>query len=280
MGVKMKKVIDYIIIAVGALILAVGLNTFLVPFRISTGGVSTVGTVLKYLFSVPLSVTNTVLNVILFIVGSKYLPKNSLIKTVWGIVMLSVFLELTAYLPVYSSDMLIACIFGGVLVGTGIGVVLRYQGSTGGSDFLALVLRRFIPHISAPQIIFLTDCIIVILASVVFKSFTVCVYSLIALYVSLKIADAVLIMGEGARSVQIISKEYKKIAKDVIKEFNRGITGIGSRGIYTDTKGEILLCVVSPKELKQLTEIVKRRDKNAFIIITDVHEVLGEGFKQ
>ncbi|MBR6764853.1 MAG: YitT family protein [Clostridia bacterium] len=275
----MKKLKTYLFITFGTLILAIGLNMFLVPFKISTGGVSAIGTVLKHLLSIPLSVTNITLNALLFIFGSRYLQKSALIKTVWGIIILSLFLEITAHLPVYKTDMLASSVFGGVLTGTGIGIVLRQDASTGGSDFLALILKSFLPHLSAPKLIFATDIIIVSLAAAVFKSFTVAIYSLIALYISLKMSDAILIMGEGARSVKIISKEYRQIADDVIAQFDRGITGISARGIYTDTKMEMLLCVVMPKELNRLVQLVKNRDKGAFIIITDVHEVLGEGFK-
>lgn len=276
---KKQTIIKYFFITLGAFLLALGLNQFLVPQKLSTGGIGTIATVLKYILGVPLSLTNIVLNGILFVFGIKLLGKNALIKTLFGVFALSVFLEATVFLPIYSQDILVACVLGGVLVGLGIGIVIRQDASTGGSDFLALMLYKYFPHISIAKIMFVIDCLIVSVSALIFKSVTVGVYSFVALFISSKIADAILVMGDRAKSVYVISEKSQSLAKSIMEKFQRGVTGIISKGMYTNKEGHMLLCVVSPKELPPLVNYIKQLDNKAFIIIQDVHEVFGEGFK-
>lgn len=265
---------------IGTFLIALGINLFLLPQKLSTGGVSGIGTVLKYLFNIPLSVTNIVLNALLFIFGYKFLGKNSIIKTVAGIILLTVFLEITSYFPKIETDAFSAFISGSILVGGGIGLAIRKGASTGGSDFLALMLNKKMPHISIAKIIFAVDSFIVLLSGVIFKSFSVTVYSLSALYISSKISDYVLTLGESAKSVYIFSNENDKIIGQIMSDLNRGVTAIKAKGMFLGNDKEILLCAVTPKELPEIVSIVKQNDENAFLIINDVHKILGEGFKK
>lgn len=274
-----KKVIKYLLITLGAFLLALGLNQFLVPQRLSTGGVSTIATVLKHTFNVPLSLTNIVLNGILFIFGTKLLGKSAAVKTLWGILLLSAFLEVTAFLPFYSQDMLVACVIGGSLVGLGIGIVIRQGASTGGSDFLALILYKYFPHISIAKIMLTIDCIIVSISALIFKSVTVGAYSFITLFIASKITDAILVLGDSAKTIYVLSEKSQEIAQKIMEKFRRGVTGVASKGMYLNKEGYMLLSVVSPKELPPLVNYIKQLDNKAFIIIQDAHEVFGEGFK-
>ena len=280
MTINLKKCIfDYLYIAIGSLILAMGMNMFLVPCQISSGGVGSIGTVLLYVFNIPLSVTNLFFNVILFIFGYKYLGKTSVLKTIIGIIFLSLFLEVTKYFPTFNNDLFVSTVVGGVLVGIGVGFVIRVEASTGGSDFAALILKRFIPHISTATLILIIDCIIIIFAGIVFKSYTITFYSAISMFISSKVTDRIATMGDAAKSILIISKKNNEIAKSVMKNFERGVTGIYSKGLYSEEDKIMLLCVVSPKELPSLIYTVRNIDKNAFTIVFDAREVLGEGFK-
>ena len=148
MKINKKLLIDGAFVIVGSFILALGVNMFLAPNKISSGGISSIGTIFLHLFSIKMSITNLVLNGALFIFGFKLLGKGAVLKTVFGIGSLTLFLELTSYMGVYTEDTMIATIIGGVLVGIGVGLVVRRGASTGGSDFLALILKRFFPHIS------------------------------------------------------------------------------------------------------------------------------------
>ncbi len=275
-----KQSFSFFIMAIGTFLLALGVNLFLLPHKLSTGGVSGIGTVLKYLFNIPLSVTNIALNALLFVVGYKFLGKSSIIKTVFGIIFLTVFLEITSRLPKIEMDIFASFISGSVLIGGGIGITVRQGASTGGSDFFALMVNKKKPHISIAQIIFVIDALIIALSGLVFNSFQVTIYSLTALYISSKISDYVLTLGESAKSIYIFSDKNDDISKIILTKMERGVTAIKARGMYEDREKEILLCAVTPKELPKVVSLVKEIDEKAFLIINDVHKILGEGFKK
>lgn len=275
-----KKSFALIYIMLGTFLLALGINLFLLPQKLSTGGVSGIGTILKYLFGIPLSFTNLIINAILFVIGFRLLGKNSIIKTVVGIIALTVFLEVTIYLPHIKGDIFSSFIAGSVFVGLGIGVIIRQGASSGGSDFLALMLNKKIKHISVAKIIFAIDFIIVLISGFVFKSFEITVYSLTALFISSKIADYILVLGDSAKSVYIFSDKNNHIAKIILQKMERGVTAIKAKGMFYGNDKEVLFCAVTPKELPEIVSVVKQIDPNAFLIINDVHKILGEGFKK
>ena len=271
---------DYLYITIGSLILAFGINIFLVPYKISTGGVSGAATIFLYVFRMPMSVTTLVLNLILFVIGYKTLPKSSIIKTLVGIVFLSVFLQLTSYISCYSDDMMISAIFGGVLVGVGVGLVVLKDASTGGSDFAAMILNKTIPYISVATFILIIDTLIILTSGIVFRDYTIMFYSVLSLYVSTKVTDMILVKGDYAKSVCIISEKSNVIAKEIMETIERGVTGIYSKGLYNGKDGLMLLCIVKSKELHILMNMVKKTDREAFVIISEARKVLGEGFKE
>jgi len=275
-----RHLADYAWIAVGALIMAVGVNQFLVGVKLSTGGIGSVATMLFHFFRIPLSVTNLVLNIILFLFGYKIIGKHGLFKTIAGVLFLSLFLEGSALLPIYGDDILLCAVFGGLLCGIGVGTVIRSEGSTGGSDFVAVILHRLFPHIPVALVLMGIDFIIILISGIVFRSMTVMLYSLLALFVAAKTADVILTIGNAAKSVYILSEKRTEIANWVQSELGRGVTGIYSKGMYSNNDSTMLLCVVSPKELPQLVHTVRDMDKSAFVIITDVREVWGEGFRK
>lgn len=265
-------------IAAGALMLAAGLNLFLVPGKISSGGLSALGTVLLYLFRIPLSVTTLVFNAALFLLGYRFLGRSALIRTLLGVALLSLFLQLTAALPAYSGDLTVAALLGGLLTGCGVGITVRQNASTGGSDLAALLLHRFFPYLSIAALILIIDCAVVLLAALLFRSVTVACYSFLTLFVASRVTDSILTLGYTAKSVQIFSGENTAIAAMIMTRFRRGVTGLHSAGLYSGKPGLTLLCVVAPKELPLLIREVRRLDPGAFIVVSDVREVLGEGF--
>ena len=276
-----KTVLDYLYVAIGSFVLAFGINYFLVPMKISTGCVSGVGTVLFYVFDIPLSVTTLLINIVLFIFGYRMLRKSSIAKTVVGIIFLSLFLEVTTYLGVYTEDMLIASVFGGILVGVGVGLTVWREASTGGSDFAALMLNKFMPHVPIATFILLIDGIVIAISGLVFANYTIMFYSVISLYISSKVTDFILVRGDWAKSVYIISKKHhREIADEIMRDMERGVTGVYSKGFYNDEDGMMLMCIVKSREIPKLLEKVTRLDKNAFTIISEVREVHGEGFKE
>ncbi len=270
---------DYVFIIAGAFILALGINFFLVPVKISTGGVSGIGTVLFYVFSFPISVTTLAVNVVLFLLGFRTLQRSSVLKTAVGIVLLSVFLEVTKHFGSYSEDVFIASVFGGILVGLGVGLTVSRDASTGGSDFAAIMLSRFFPHISVPFFLLAIDTIIILISGIVFGNYTLMLYSAISLYIASRVADMVLVRGDHAKSVFIISKNSGEISQNIMSSMERGVTGIYSKGIYNNNNGIMLMCIVRAKEIPKLLSIVRSIDNSAFTVISEVREVRGEGFK-
>lgn len=279
-GLDSKKVInDGMFIMLGSAALALGINVFLEPNKISAGGISSIGTVLSHLFGIRMSLTNLFFNGILFAFGYKSLGKGAVIETLFGIAALSVFLEITSVLPVYTENDIISVLCGGVLMGAGVGLIVRCGASTGGSDFAGLMLKKIFPHIALARLIMLIDCTIVLISGIVFGSFTITAYSIMALFVSSIVTDRLMTAGDEARVIQIFSSELQKISDYILEQYKRGVTGVHCTGMYSKKDSMMLMCVVTPKELPAYLKLIKGLDKDAFIIVGDVHEVIGEGFK-
>lgn len=281
-GRKRKREIakDYLFIVLGTFILAVAINVFMAPNKISAGGITSLGTILLHLFDVRISITNIVCNVVLFIFGFRKLGRYAVIQTASGIVLLSLFLEVTALFPVYGGgDMMIASVAGGVLMGVGVGLVVRQGASTGGSDFAGLILKRLLPHIPLATLIMLIDCSIVLVSGLVFRSLPVTFYSVLALFVCSLITDKIMTFGDSAKMVQIFSSHAQEITDRILSDFERGVTGIHCVGMFEKNETLMLECIVKPRELPLYLSMIKQIDPSAFVIIGNVQEVLGEGFK-
>ena len=269
---------EYLLITAGCILLAAGMTVFLVPTKLSSGGVGSIATILLHLFSVPLWLTTLCANALLFPFGLKFLGKKSVLKTIWGILVLSLFLELSKLLPLYRGDILISSVCGGILMGVGIGTVIRVEGSTGGSDFIAQMIKRLFPHLNLPALILSIDCAVIALSGVIFKSFAVSFYSVLSLFISSKVTDLILTLGVKSKTLQIISSKHKIITKVLLEETKRGVTLIHAKGAYTHSENPLLLCALSPKEAPKAIKAIKAVDPNAFVIVSDATEVLGEGF--
>ena len=165
-------------------------------------------------------------------------------------------------------------------MGAGVGMIVKIGASTGGSDFVGLIMKKFFPHISLGRLILIVDVVIVIISGIVFKSYTVTVYSLITLFVSSIMTDKIITLGDKAKMLQIFSKENENISNYILNKFERGVTGVRCMGMYTHEESHMLLCVITPKELPIYMDMIKNYDKQAFVIVSNVHEVIGEGFKR
>lgn len=275
---KMRFFVEQTYIAAGALLIALGVNVFLLPCKLSSGGVTSIGTMLLYLFDIRLSVTNIVANAVLFVLGYKFLGKTAVVRTFFGIVYLSLFFEITSSFSFGTDNIFLAAVSGGILTGCGIGSVIRADASTGGSDFLSLIVKRFFPHISVSDIILTTDGLIIALSGIVFKSFEITFFSLISLFTAYKMTDMILSFGKKAKSIQIFSEKYAEIAAAVIDERKRGVSAFYCKGMYTKKNGNMLLCIVSAKEVPSFVRMIKNVDGSAFVVISEVTEVFGKGF--
>ncbi len=277
---RLEKILrEYLQIAVGAFLVAFGVEGFLVPSMISTGGVSGLGTVLYYSFGVPMAVTVFLANLILFFFGFRVLRRSAIYRTVFGILLLSAFLAMLEGRFSFGEDMLLSAIFGGVLVGAGVGLTVLKDASTGGSDFLAMMLQRSAPHISVAGFMLVIDAAVIALSGIVFRDYTVTLYSAIALYISTRVADFLLVRGEYAKSVLVVSEHAQKIADVIMRDMARGVTGLYSRGLYEGKDGLTLMCILRSREIPRLLSIVKQIDGRAFTVISEVRQVVGTGFE-
>lgn len=277
-----KVVFEYIGITVGCLLLAIALNFFLVPNTIAPGGISGLAVLINKLSGFTTSKIILVINIPLFIVGILILGKNFGAKTAYGTVVLIFILDiLSKYYSNLSvtNDNLLSAIYGGLVLGTGLGIVFRCGGSTGGTDLIGSILNKYFKSLSIPKLTMIFDFLIVVFSGIVNKNIETALYSAIALYIIVRVADFI-IEGLGyAKAYFIISNNPDEIGNKIINDLGRGVTALKGRGMYTDSKREVMLVVVNRGQEVKLKEIVKDVDPKAFVMVAGIHEVLGEGFK-
>jgi len=286
---------EYAFMALGALIMAIAINVFMVPFKIAPGGVSGIATVVHYLSNKILPVGGTMLafNIPLFLLGLKYVGRKFFVRTFFSTILLVVFIDglepystifvkhylLSGENPASFQDLMLYSVFGGALMGIGMGMVFKKGATTGGSDLAARVVNHFSRNFTMGQLIMAIDTVVISLAAVCFKSFVLALYSILTLYISSIVIDAILEGVNFAKNVFIISDNADEIAAKLLVEIDRGVTALRGIGMYTGKEKNVLMCVLHRGQLQQLKELVLKYDKNAFIILTDIREVLGEGFK-
>lgn len=270
---------NLLLLLMGAAAAAMGMALFLVPSRLSSGGIGSLGTVLYHLFGIPLSLTTVALNGLLLAWGFFLLGGKSTLLTVLGILFYSVCLELFSLLPPFEGEAIIASVCGGALGGLGVGLTLRAGGSTGGSDLAGLMLKKKFPHIATATLILLQDIGVIALAAAVFRSIPVAFFSSVAMLVSAKVGGAVLETGDEAKVLFIISRKSEELRKILLRDFRRGVTLVPCRGGWEQKSGEMLLSAVSPKEEPGVLRAVREIDPACFVICFDAREVLGEGFR-
>jgi uncharacterized membrane-anchored protein YitT (DUF2179 family) len=301
-----KIVRDYIGITLGAAIMALGIGVFLMDAYVVPGGVSGLSMTLSYLTygKLPIGVTMWVLNLPLFFWGIKELGKNFGARTFYGFTMNSIFVDLyrgdipylhfiklnqaPTIIDLRENDFFFLILVGATLLGIGLGLVFKFKGTTAGSDIIASILhKRF--GIKPGQAIMMIDFFIISAAGIVIyvkglspdrPAFSLTLYALFLLFVSSKIVDVVLDGFDYARVAYIISNKTDEISEAILNDLSRGATALKARGLYNNVDREVLMTVVPLKELTQLQELIKQIDKDAFIIIGNVHEVLGNGFRR
>ncbi len=276
---KKQVLIDYLGITLGSAIMALGFTLFLIPNKIAAGGVSGLATVIYYLADIPVGVMSILLNIPIFIAAVRLLGKTFGTRTIYGIISSAFFIDLLQpIVPVLSEDLLLAAIYGGVISGLGLGIVFNSKGTTGGTDMVARLINHY-TGLSVGQGLLLADGIVVALAGIFFN-IEVALYAALTIFLSSKTIDVVQEGMNISKAALIISSEQEEIRKRVISELERGITGLEGYGGYTGNSKDILLCIISRSEVAKLKHLVIQIDPEAFIIITNVHEVLGEGFKE
>lgn len=274
-----KFLLETLGILLGSLITALGLVLFLIPNKIAAGGVSGIATIIHYVAHFPVGMTMLVFEVPLFLASVRHLGFGFGVRTFLGAISLPIFIDtLSPVMPALHVEKLLACLYGGILVGIGIGIVFRSRGSTGGTDELAALLHKF-TGLPLGQIVLGLDGLIIVAAGIFF-GVEPALYALITAFVTAKVIDVVQEGLSVVRAALIISDFSEEIAVGILERLNRGATALHGKGLYTGKAREVLLAVVSQSEVSLLKEVVYEVDPDAFVIVADVHEVLGEGFKK
>lgn len=275
-----NKLKVYSILTIGCILMAAGVSLLLLPNELSTGGFAGIATILYYLFKLPVGTTMLILNIPLLFLAYFKVGKKLFIRSIYGTVALSIFVDIFDKFMPLTQDKFLGCIYGGILSGIGTAIILKFNASTGGSDLLSYVIRSFKPQYRSGTLILITDTIIITLNVLVFRTIEVGLYSAIAIYLMGKMIDIIFEGVNFAKVLLIISPKYKEISKVVGDKVNRGSTGLYSKGMYTNDEKMTLLCVGSRTESYTIERIAKKIDKRAFIIVLNSREVLGRGFKQ
>lgn len=268
---------EYTLITAGAFIMGFAIKNMFDPISLVTGGVTGIAIILKSLAGIPLWLTNTLCNIPLFFAAWKIKGWRFIKRTAVATGALSLSLYVIPEIPFLMEDLLLTSLFGGIISGLGTGLVFLFQATTGGTDMLAALLQRKLRHYSIAQIMQVLDAGVVLAGAAVF-GVRYALYALIAIYGIAKVSDGLLEGLKFSKQAYIISDQYREIAKAVMTRMDRGVTAVDAVGMYSGQNKKLLFCVVSKKEIVILREIVAEFDKKAFVIVSDVREVFGEGF--
>ncbi|MDD9267668.1 YitT family protein [Paenibacillus sp. GCM10023248] len=272
-------------IMIGTAIYAFGLHYFVISNELMEGGVTGISLLLKYVLNVPPSISTLACNIPLFYLGWRIFGRGPMIYTIFGVVSLSFFLwvmelliRLNWIVPFHTTqDYFLATLYAGITLGTGLGLVFRFGGTTGGSDILARIGHKKRGW-SVGQVILIID-VLVIGSSLLYLPKEKVLYSLVAVFVTSRLIDYISEGAYAAKAFTIISDQTAELAESITRELDRGVTLFPARGAYSGNNKEVVYCVVYRHETRRLRELIRSIDPRAFIIIGDVHDVIGEGFK-
>jgi len=285
-GKNIKRIVfDYLLIVLGAFILAAGFVLFINPYNIVPGGVYGIGIVTHHLFPViGVGAVGLILNIPLTLLGMKVLGPKFGFKTVLGMVLTSFFMDgLTHYIgeadPLgLQNDLLLSSIFGGIIIGFGLGLIFKAKATSGGSDIIAMIGNKY-TKISVGQFLVIVDSIIVLLGLIVFKDWKIPLYSWIVIFITGKVIDITLDGINYERALIIVSDKHDEIKDRILNSINRGGTYLSGEGMYSGEQKRIIFTVISRRELSTLEAMISQIDPDAFLTIMDTHEILGKGFK-
>lgn len=278
-----RKIGQILMIVVGSAVFSLGFDLFLDPNGINCGGVSGIAMLIDYGVGAKwasVGVMTVLINVPLFILGYRKIGKFFFFSSLLGMATTAVCFDLfEAILPVPKTEPLIAAIFGGVIIGAGIGVVFLTGASTGGGDIVARVLKLRLRNLPIGRLMLCLDVSIAVVTGIVYKDFNNTLYSIVTLVVSCTVLDKVVYGIDYAKVALIVSDKHKEVAEAIAVKLDRGVTLLDGAGYYSQTDKTVLLTAVKKKQLAQLKELVMTVDPNAFLILQDAQQVLGDGFK-
>lgn len=275
---RVEIILEYIYVLIGAAIVALAFNVFLLPNKIASGGVSGISTILHSTLGWEPAYVQWAFNIPLFIAGVIFLGKQFGVKTLVGTIFLPAVVFLSSGIEPWTHQPLLGALFGGIGVGLGLGIVFRGRASTGGTDLAAQIINKYTGFTLGTCVV-LIDGFIVLIAAVVFD-IERGLYALIALYVTSKTIDAVQVGFGRSKMAMIITNKQEEVREGILNKIDRGVTKLSAYGGFTENERPVLMCVVDQTEFTKLKQLVKSLDPSAFIVVMDASEVLGEGFKK
>ena len=264
---------------IGAFIMAFAVSFFLLPNELSSGGFSGIATILYFKLKVPMGITIASLNIPLFLMAGYKIGKKFFTKSIIGTISLSIFIDILDRFEPLTNDKMLAAIYGGILTGIGTAVILKSHSSTGGSDLLTNIIKRFNSKIEMGRVITIIDAVIVFSNVIFLQKIEIGLYSAITIYLMGLMIDVVF---EGiffSKLIFIISDKNELIAKEIQTKISRGITGLNGKGMYKNKEKLILMCAVGRRDIANIKKLIRKIDKDAFVVVTNSREVLGAGFK-
>ena len=273
---KLMKVIFFIVL--GSALMGVGIEEFLVPNKILDGGITGISIMLSHLTGIKLGLFLFILNIPFFYIGYKQIGKTFALSTLLGITVLSISTALLHNVPVFTTDPLLATVFGGITLGTGVGIVIRYGGSLDGTEILAILANKKLPF-SVGEIVMFFNIFIFTTAGFVF-SWNRAMYSVLAYFIAYKTIDLVIQGLDESKSAWIISENHKIIGEAILARLGRGVTYLNGEGAYTGDDKKVIFCVITRLEEAKLKTIVEEIDPGAFLAVANISEVKGGRFKK
>ncbi len=265
----------------GSFLFSAAINVFTAPNEITVGGFSGIATVLNYLFGLPIGLCVFVLNIPFFIAAFSKFGFDFVLKTVIATFEVSLFIDLLSpFLRSYSSDRLLCSIFGGVLLGAGLGLIFRHGATTGGTDIIAKLLKLKFAHLSTGRLIFIIDLVIILLSSFVYGNLESVLYALVTLFVSAQAVDLAESGFSHSKSVFIVTENAQAVSGEIISSLGRGVTVLNAVGGYTGKEKQLLFCAVRANEVIYISKILRENDANSFMTVTDAEEIIGNGFNK
>lgn len=275
-----KTILDYTLIFIGSALFAISFNLFIRDAQIAVGGITGISMVINYFFpKLSMGLLTFLVNIPFLVLGLRKIGGPFMAKTVFASVSLSFVMELTQNIPALTDDILLCAIYGGIGTGAGLGLVFIRNGSTAGSDIVGLVLKQKYTGIPLGKLVLAADTVIVLCASFAFGNINSILYAIIKMYVASIATDGVIYGFTTDKLAYIITEKAETISKLVISDLHHGATIITGEGAFTNNPRQMVMCAINPNQIGRLKEIIRENDDNAFIIVTNTHEVLGFGFK-
>lgn len=277
---KLKYPVTVIVILLGGLICGISFNAFIMPHKLLSGGISGIALITNYLVGINPGILIFLLNIPIFILGYKFVDKEFIILSLIGMSSFSVFIDVFSFLrELYLvDDIMLSCIYGGILNGIGMGIVFRNRASQGGIDIIAVIVKKYF-SINLGSTSLIINLIIIAIASFIY-GLKPALYTLICIYVASQVVDRVQQGFDIRKQVIIISDKEEEVVKEILKRLHRGVTYLEGEGAFTGNRKRVIYCIVALNQLAKLKQIVREIDPNAFMAVSDTAEVLGRGFSQ